>query len=40
MRVFSGEDLLRARWVVPHDAFAVWLHCAGRRVRYPSVRRS
>lgn len=32
LRIFGGEELLRARWVAPHDEFAIWLHAARRRV--------
>jgi 8-oxo-dGTP pyrophosphatase MutT (NUDIX family) len=32
MRVFSARELLSGLRVVPFDAFAIWLHAAGRKV--------
>jgi 8-oxo-dGTP pyrophosphatase MutT (NUDIX family) len=36
MRVFSARELLCGPPVVPFDAFAIWLHAAGRRVLAPA----
>jgi 8-oxo-dGTP pyrophosphatase MutT (NUDIX family) len=36
MRAFSARELLTGARVVPFDAFAIWLHAAGRQVLKPA----
>ena len=38
-RVFEAEELLHTQWVAPHDAFAIWLHRAGKRVSPARITR-
>jgi 8-oxo-dGTP pyrophosphatase MutT (NUDIX family) len=37
MRVISAREILTGLRVVPFDAFAIWLHAAGRRVIEPAL---